>query len=638
MLYNNFMNNLSRLIHFDFHNVVGIKNFAKNFDEKDFAKALKNACVTHVNFFASCNNGYCYFPTKVGIPYPTLKKDLLGKVIDACHKQDIKVNAYIHLGLNHAQALKHPEWTKEQSVGCERYVSESDKKPNMRFTNFMCYNRKGYKDYVKELVKEVLTYQVDGLFFDGFYPEDCRCNVCENLMAEQNIDVKDQESVLQFQTQKMLDFANGLKAIIPENLPIVFNGFPPEYKLNSHYEYEGGLTDFYKTKYLSNLYENGVFMTGRFCQGWGDYGGIKNTAEFEYDLFNSLAGCTTFAFGDHLHPYDANYELLNQIGEVFNRHKSYEGFIKNQKSISEVGVLCNNFKHLSLDTYVGVTTILSELHLQYSIINETCEFDSYSLLILPDDICLSKSLINKLNAYTKNGGKILSTGFAGFNKDNLSMVLECQKFIKDVVLDDNSRGYFKFEEPFGVYKNTPFSIYCPAVKIKGKGEKLASYVEPMFKQNEQEVSGVFYNPQGEESKFSVVLCSKDSAHICFKIFKSYAQNALPMHKELLKRTINNLLTETIIKTNLPSPTKTLVTRSNEHTLLHVIATHPIYKNGKAIIEEHTFLKQGYVLEVKGEYKNACTLPDETMLQTVYDNGYTKIILPEVTGYLMIKLS
>lgn len=632
------MNETVNLMHFDFHNPVGIENLAKNFDEKRFAKALKAACVTHINFFAECNNGYCYFPTKVGVTYPTLKKDLFGKVLFECHKQDVKVNAYVHLGLNHVQALKHFDWAKDQNVGSERYVEEKDKPKGIRFTNFMCYNSDGYKNYVLALVKEILNYDIDGLFFDGFYPEECYCPTCNALMYNEKVDTGSPIAVIEFQKRKMVDFANSIKKIIPQNMPVIFNGFPPEYKLNTRFEYEGNFSNVYKSAYLRNLYPEGAFMTGRFCKGWGDYGGIKPQAEFESDLYDSLMGCYDLAFGDHLHPVDGvNYEMLSIIGKVFQQRNAFAEYVKNQRPVAEIGVLCDGFKSLDEPAYSGVTTLLDELHFTYDVINLGSDFKNYSLIILPDEITLTADLKNKLDDAFENGCKILSSGISGFYENEERTALKCHDGIKEVIKDYCTTSYFKFEKPFGEYKDTAFSTYFPAVKIKCKGEKLAAYVEPLFESNNQKISGVFYNAQGNESKYSVAFINDGFAHISFNIFKAYAKFGNISHKELFKRTIESLMETPLIKTNLPSFTKTAVTKSDKCVLLHVKSTHPSSKNGLAVIERHTVLPEGFVINVKGRYETTVILPKEKKIKTKYKNGYTKIILPEIDGYLMIQL-
>ena len=92
----------NRALHFDFHTPPGVDNIFGNFDAEKFADQLKDAHIEYVNITARCNMGFSYYNTKVGKKYPGLgDRDPLREIIDACHKRDIGVTAYINLGLNH---------------------------------------------------------------------------------------------------------------------------------------------------------------------------------------------------------------------------------------------------------------------------------------------------------------------------------------------------------------------------------------------------------------------------------------------------------------------------------------------------------------------------------------------------------
>ena len=64
---------MRRAVHFDFHTMPGIDNICENFDAAAFAQQMADANVDYINFFARCNIGFSYYPTKVGVQYPGLK-------------------------------------------------------------------------------------------------------------------------------------------------------------------------------------------------------------------------------------------------------------------------------------------------------------------------------------------------------------------------------------------------------------------------------------------------------------------------------------------------------------------------------------------------------------------------------------
>lgn len=64
---------LKRGIHLDFHTLPGIYNFGEGFDAEIFAQRLQDAHVEIINAFFQCNIGHVYYPTKIGVPYPSMQ-------------------------------------------------------------------------------------------------------------------------------------------------------------------------------------------------------------------------------------------------------------------------------------------------------------------------------------------------------------------------------------------------------------------------------------------------------------------------------------------------------------------------------------------------------------------------------------
>ena len=161
---------MKRAIHFDFHTVGGIDGLLKDFDAADFAKTLADANVEYINFAAMCNNGYCYYPTKVGIVYPGLKRDILGEVIEECHKKGIGVSAYLNVGINFEAANNHLNWSRMDKEGksIETYnifVHDCDRREGNYFVRSMCFNNQEYVEYIKNIVKEIISNLTCFIFY-----------------------------------------------------------------------------------------------------------------------------------------------------------------------------------------------------------------------------------------------------------------------------------------------------------------------------------------------------------------------------------------------------------------------------------------------------------------------------------------
>ena len=85
-----------RQVHLDFHTSPHIPEVGVDFDPDEFVGTLQAAHVNSVTVFGRCHHGYSYYPTKVGTVHPHLKRpDLLGEMIEACHKAGIRVPIYV---------------------------------------------------------------------------------------------------------------------------------------------------------------------------------------------------------------------------------------------------------------------------------------------------------------------------------------------------------------------------------------------------------------------------------------------------------------------------------------------------------------------------------------------------------------
>ncbi len=174
---------IKRAVHFDFHTMPGIDDFAEKFDAKLLARQLKDAHVGYINFFGRCNIGWSYYPTKVGYPYPKLNgKNILGDVVRECHNVGIGVTGYLNMGVHHEALLRHPGWSKINMNGQVRNLD-----PNMscygNYFRLPCYNT-GYTDHLIEEIKEILDQGVDGIFCDCVLFRPCLCPNCTREMLE----------------------------------------------------------------------------------------------------------------------------------------------------------------------------------------------------------------------------------------------------------------------------------------------------------------------------------------------------------------------------------------------------------------------------------------------------------------------
>ena len=100
-----------RQVHLDFHTSPFIPDVAADFDPDLFAETFAAAKVQSVTIFAKCHHGMCYYPTKVGVRHPTLRRpDLLGDMIEALHRRGIRAPIYTTVAWEEDVAARFPQW------------------------------------------------------------------------------------------------------------------------------------------------------------------------------------------------------------------------------------------------------------------------------------------------------------------------------------------------------------------------------------------------------------------------------------------------------------------------------------------------------------------------------------------------
>ena len=639
------MRTIHRAVHFDFHTMPGIYDINRDFDAAVFADRLARAEVDYINFFAHCNLGFAYYPTKIGIPYPGLKGDMFGDILRECHARDIGVTAYINIGLMHEQLRLHPEWCRISADG----RIYRDPEINQNFFRTTCYNSDGYHDFLLSIIREICTYDIDGLFCDCMHYFPCHCDKCTRDMVARGIDIRDEKAVLEFDKDVMMRVSKEIKDIVGPNRYLYLNGMPYfDYRnLHTHVEIEclpsgGWGYDFFwpHASYARNIQDVCLYMTGRFQASWGDFGGYKGKISLENDVYDALCNNFIPSVGDHMHPAEnINADIYRDVGEIYRRVKEYQKYTFGAKYVSDIGVLTNSAGYLE-DEYAGLARMLGELQLGFDIIHESMSLDRFKLVILPDKLQVGKALKEKLERFIHQGGKVLSTGFGGLNETADAFALE-EYPIDFLGKDESNASYFTFTNLPKGSADMPWSMYDEAILMKARRPEdvRAEYVKPYFNKHWDGMHYYYYTPPEKKTGHDVAVAGDSVAHICFNIFSAYAKAAMREHKLLVQQLIAELLPDPVVhvESGIPSTARVTVTSKDQSLFLHVKVTYPEPRGKFDIVEEHATLKSGAVLRIRGEYQSVCRLPDEAPVKSRVENGHTIIELPEITGYDLFRL-
>ena len=624
----------NRALHFDFHTSPGIKNILENFDAEKFTEQLKNAHIEYVNLTARCNMGFSYYNTKVGKKYPGLNdRDPFKEMLDACHKRGIGVSAYLNLGIDHEMAADNPNWLKMDKEG---NIYKENKKNS--FFRAMCHNTP-YRQHFIEEVKELCSYDIDGLFCDCFVLKECFCPACIKDMAKRGVDANDEKAVLSYQHAIRREVVEEILSALDEKrgkIKVYFNDTSRKIGFHTHAEIECLTTsnqgfDFFNSMsaYTRTIYEDRVYMSARFQNSWGDFGGLKPLASMQNDLYDAMMNGFALSFGDHLHPVDGfENRVASAIKTVMEEKIKYEPYVKDANNVVEIGVIIHSNDYASTLPYFvkGVARMLKELKLTYNVYDEEGAFDTdnLKLLIVNENENFDNTFKNKLSNYIKNGGKVIFTASA----IDLGKEIGALDYIGEPIIDERDNAYYLTSE-----SDMRIAMYNPSRIIKNiNGKELCKYVSNVVNFIWDGRHSYRYRPQGEKTEYSAVVINENTACICFDVFTAYADNFLIDHRDLFEKVINELLPERlIVSTNMPKTATVSLTKNDAHTVLHIKSTYPEHKGTRGIIEEHNYMKSATV-SLLGEYGEIYSLPDLTKLNSKIDNNRTYFETGDILGY------
>lgn len=645
------MRRIKRAVHLDFHTLPEIPDFGANFNAEQFARTLQEARVDFVTAFAKCNIGYAYYPTKIGMPHPYMKFDMLGQIVEECHKLDIGVAAYFNVGLDHEMARKHREWT---IVNKEGHVIEGDRTAN--FFRLMCLNT-GYREYLLGMIKEVIgLYPVDGIFLDCILTTPCYGNECNERVRENGMNPLNDNDVANFAKRQVIDFFWDVKRSIPDDMLFFPNGLGHVNceGLGTHIEIEclpGAWSyDYFAAQaaYTRTLGKQVVYMTGRFHASWGDFGGLKSKASLEYDCWDAISNGFTTSVGDHMHPRDGlDSDVYRMIGEVYTDIERYEPWTDDAQATAEIGIImpegcdmgANNVSYLQGQNILSAAArMLGELKYTFDIMDERADISKYKVIILPDVIPITPLLQEKLERHQAKGGGVISTGLSGLNPEKSAFAMNNWNMTYEGP-DPWNASYFKM-----VKENDKFAagricaIYNQGIRMSGLPgtEVIAEYYQPYFNREWNGFHGTFYTPPDRDAGWPAMLRSGDLFQICFRLFTGYGEYAMPEHKYMLKYALEQLLPDPVVKCeNIPSTARVTVTSKDGMEMIHIKVTYPELRGKYNVIEEHSMLAGGKISIRGGDAKSVYRAPDRKALEYTASDGYIHIKLPEVEGYLMV---
>ncbi len=654
-----------RQIHLDFHTNGTIPDVGADWDAQAFVETLQRAHVNSINLFARGHHGYCYYlPTRF-TPHPSLKVNLLGEQIVACHRAGIKAPIYITIGWDELAAARHPEWQKVSPDGKLGSVG-----PMVARWKNLCLNSP-YLDYAWEQTAEVLDLfgaEVDGLWFDIILLQECVCSYCLADMRRQGLNPDSQADRLKL-AQQVLDnyrrrFTAGVRARRPEALIFHNSGhisptIRPTLDTFTHLELESlpstghwGYNHFPITiRYARTLGKPTLGMTGKFHTAWGDFSSFKNLPALEFECFQMLANGAACCIGDQMHPRGRlNGPAYELIGRVYASVEAKEPWCLGAVPQTEIAVFNTEAVGThdgTVDTSnAGAMRMLLEAHHQFDFVDGEADWTPYRVLVLPDKVPLAPALATKLRAYLAGGGKVIASYHAGLTPEGTDFALK-EFGLTSLGEAPNLPDYAWPRPELGApLADTEYVMYEQGLAVRPEPgtQVLADTYAPYFNRTWQHFCSHRQTPMNPNKRADYPSVTINAAgnviYFAHPIFMGYRRQAPLWFKTMFLAALRRFLPDPLVICQAPSSAQVTLLRQpaqGNRVVVHLLHYVPERRGLEFDTIEDVLPLYNIPLAFKLERppRRVYLAPGQQEVPFTYEGGYVRLTVPEVVGHQMV---
>lgn len=640
-----------RQVHLDFHTseLVPVGN---NFSKEQFQKALKVGHVDSITVFSKCHHGWSYHPTEANEIHPTLDFDLLGAQLEACKEIDVNAPVYISAGFDEKDYIKHPEWRfhhSQDKAECEKYEKE------VHF-HLLCFNT-GYLDRLCAQIEEVMRkYNPCGIFLDIIAPKICFCPKCLADMKKLGLDSDNEADLKKFSDIVFNKYLNATNAAVrkhSETATIFHNmGHIPKgdynfIESNTHLELESlptagwGYDHFPLSAAYTRSLKNTEFlgMTGKFHEGWGEFGGFKHPNALIYETSLSVASGASCSIGDQMHPLgEMNMATYSLIGKAYSVIEEKEPWLNGAHNVADIAVM--SIESLTGKSNekadIGANRMLLENKCLYNFIDSTMDFSPYKLIVLPDEVTVTDDLARKIKEYYENGGKIIASA---------KSLVRNGEFIIDTGAIFKGENEFKPTYIVPGYKTANEKeqsvMRCNAFVTEAKDcEIVAGMQNPYFNRTLEHFCSHMHAPNNPDVTLPGAVIKGNVAYIGWDIFTAYADHGHLCFKELFTYILRRLMGDDFTVTaTMPDRAVVTYTRQQKENrnILHLLFAHTTLRGRKTEVIEDTVPLYDVKCTVKCETKPSAVYlaPSGDNLDSEYVNGKLIFTVPKVDIHQMV---
>jgi len=666
------------------------EQFLSQYDPKNYVEMLKLANVKSAMIYANSHVGYCYWTTKSGHMHNGIRgRDVLGEIIDLCHKEGIDVILYYSLIFNNWAYEQHPEWRIVDLNG-----KPSRERPGRagRY-GVCCPNSPGYRRFVSDQIEELCqNYNFEGIFFDmTFWPAVCYCSNCKKRYREEvgeeipTIIDWDDPSWITFQKKReewLVEFASMATLAIKKYKPKV--AVEHQYstvatpwmlgvtsKLAEQCDFVGG--DFYggalQQSFICKLYYNITpnmpfeFMTSICYPSLHDHTTTKSKELVKARAFLTIAHCGAFLIIDAIDPIGTLEEKrYRMIGEIFNEISKYEKYLGG-KLCQDVGIYFSFDSKMSFDengkkplrelfegfgarmphleAALGAAEALRTNHVPFGVITKKNlkELSRHQVIVLPNVLRLTDEEADAIRDYVTAGGSVYASKFT--LKSKLSEIL-------GVSYIGETKEKFTYMSPTrkgeellpGISRQYPLSIPETQVKAELPSDKevMATITLPYTDPDDSSrFASIHSNPPGVPTRYPALISKTlGKGRIVWSSapIEAYAVQFLK-HRTIFTHIIKSLIQKPLsFMADAPGCVEFLLFhKPEENRYLVNIVNFQSEIGAPNIPIDNISLK----VKVKGEPFKVVSLPDEKQIPFTQNGEYIHINIPTLQTFQMLAL-
>lgn len=570
-----------RKIHLDFHNSQFVPKIGDQFDAATFGATLEAANVDAIVVFAKDMHGYFYYPSAFGPVHRGLKFDLLGAQVEECRKRKIAVYAYYCTTWDNYLADQHRDWLVIKRDG-SNYLPKPGETPGW---TALCL---AYEPFVRLMLDHtrefVSRYALDGAWFDMPVPVagECFCPECLRQIRAKGLDPEDKKVQREHKQALHIAFIERVQKTVEAARPgcqVDFNG-QGVYGLGARVRYMDNIDiealptaqwGYYYfpaiVRYARTFGVTTYGMTGRFKASWGDFGGLKLSAQLDTELAGIVSHGARCDIGDQMPP-DGRLDaaVYHVIGKSYARIKAIEPYLEGAVPVVEAALVTagHPLDHPSSEANYGLVKLLTESRVQFDVVEPDVDLARYALLVLADTLEVPPRLAERLRAFIGQGGAVISNYQAGWLESH-GLEYAGDSGFKPAYMVPKA-GFTAGIPPY------PYALYDGAARWRAKGPArvIAALGEPLFQRSGEHYTSHRQTPFDHETEFAAIAISGRAGLFAFPLGLSYYNQGYWVYRKAFQHVLKTLLPNPIVETNAPASAELTVTRQKGRYLVHIV--------------------------------------------------------------------